>query len=86
MSAINLTSTHVYSTALQQKSRGIQDIFSALDAGDLKSAQTAYAASGLPAMIAKNSSPLGRLFNALRNEDLKNAQQASLDMQGSKGK
>jgi hypothetical protein len=33
-------------------------------------------------MDAKNTNPLGRLYNSLRNEDLKGAQQAGLDMQG----
>ena len=35
-------------------------------------------------MGAHNNSPLGRLYTALRNEDLKSAQQAALDMQGRK--
>lgn len=35
-------------------------------------------------MGTNNTSPLGRLYSALRNEDLKSAQQAALDMQGRK--
>lgn len=62
----------------------MNNLFSALKAGDLAKAQKAYASSGLPPMGANNTSPLGRLYTALRNEDLKSAQQAALDMQGRK--
>ena len=82
MSSINLNTSNVYSSGLQQKSQNVLDVFSALQDGDLKKAQKAYASSGLPVMDAKNTNPLGRLYNTLRNEDLKGAQQAGLDMQG----
>ena len=84
MSAINLSTASVYSSALQQKSQNMNNMFSALKAGDLAKAQEAYASSGLPPMAANNTSPLGRLYNALRHDDLKSAQQAALDMQGHK--
>jgi hypothetical protein len=84
VSSVNFSTSNVYSTALQQKTQGMNSLFSALKAGDLSKAQEAYAASGLPAMAANNTSPLGRLYTALRNEDLKSAQQAALDMQGHK--
>jgi hypothetical protein len=84
VSSINLNTSNVYSTALQQKTQGMNNLFSALKAGDLAKAQEAYASSGLPPMGAHNTSPLGRLYTALRNEDLKSAQQAALDMQGHK--
>jgi hypothetical protein len=82
MSSINLNTSNVYSSGLQQKSQSVLNLFSALQDGDLKKAQKAYASSGLPVMDAKNTNPLGRLYNSLRNEDLKGAQQAGLDMQG----
>lgn len=61
-------------------------MYSALEAGDLAKAQSAYSSSGLPAMATKNTTSLGRLFNALRNGDLPGAQKAALDMQGKKPK
>ena len=61
-------------------------MYSALEAGDLAKAQSAYSSSGLPAMATKNTTSLGRLFNALRNDDLPGAQKAALDMQGKKSK
>ena len=81
MSSINLNTNYVYSSGLQQKAQNVLNLFSALQDGDLKKAQKAYASSGLPVMDAKNTNPLGRLYNSLRNEDLKGAQQAGLDMQ-----
>lgn len=84
MSSINVNTSSVYSSALQQKNQSMSNLFSALKTGDMTKAQEAYASSGLPPMGANNTSPLGRLYNALRNEDLKSAQQAALDMQGRK--
>jgi hypothetical protein len=80
----NLNMNSAYSTALQQQTQGMNNLFSALKSGDIAKAQEAYAASGLPAMNASNTSPLGRLYNGLRNGDLKSAQQAALAMQGHK--
>ncbi len=37
-------------------------------------------------MAVNNTSPMGRLYQALRNEDLAGAQKAALDMQGKHGK
>ena len=84
MSSVNLNTSSVYSSALQQKTQGMNNLFSALKSGDMAKAQEAYASSGLPVMGSNNTSPLGRLYNALRSEDLKSAQQAALDMQGHK--
>jgi hypothetical protein len=81
MSINNITSQSTYALGLQQKQQTMNNLFSALKAGDLASAQKAYAASGLPAMAKNNASPLGRLYNALRSEDLVAAQKAALEMQ-----
>jgi hypothetical protein len=75
-----------YASGLQQKQQNMNNMFAALKAGDLASAQKAYAATGLPPQAASNSSPLGRLYQALRQEDLAGAQKAALDMQGKNGK
>ena len=48
MSSINLNTSNVYSSVLQQKSQNVLNLFSALQDGDLKKAQKAYASSGLP--------------------------------------
>jgi hypothetical protein len=81
MSINNISSQSTYATGLQQKQQNMNNLFSALKAGDLASAQKAYAASGLPAMAMGNTSPLGRLYHALRSEDLASAQKAALEMQ-----
>ena len=80
--AISSIGQNTYTSGLQQKQQNMNNMFAALNSGDLATAQKAYASSGMPAMAANNTSPLGRLYNALRNEDLKSAQQAALDMQG----
>ena len=86
MSSINVRTSNVYASGLQQKTQSMKTMFSALEAGDFAKAQSAYSSSGLPAMATKNTTPLGRLFNALRNDDLPGAQKAALDMQGKKPK
>jgi len=80
--AVNSVGQSTYTSGLQQKQQNMNNMFAALKSGDLATAQKAYAASGMPAMAANNTSPLGRLYTALRNDDLKSAQQAALDMQG----
>jgi hypothetical protein len=55
MSSINLNTSNVYSSGLQQKSQNVLNVFSALQDGDLKKAQKAYASSGLPVMDAKET-------------------------------
>jgi hypothetical protein len=81
MSINNISTQSTYATGLQQKQQNMNNLFSALKAGDMASAQKAYAASGLPVMAKNNTSPLGRLYQALRSEDLAAAQKAALDMQ-----
>jgi hypothetical protein len=81
MSINNIAAQGSYATGLQQKQQNMNNLFSALKAGDMASAQKAYAASGLPVMAKNNTSPLGRLYQALRSEDLVGAQKAALDMQ-----
>jgi hypothetical protein len=81
MSINNIAAQSTYATGLQQKQQNMNNLFSALKAGDMASAQKAYAASGLPVMAKNNTSPLGRLYQALRSEDLAGAQKAAIDMQ-----
>ena len=86
MSSINLRTNNVYTNPTQQKNQNANNLFSALESGDLAKAKEAYSRSGLPAMGPKNTSPLGRLFNALKNDDLLGAQKAGLEMQRKKAK
>ena len=79
---VNSIGQNTYTSGLQQKQQNMNNMFAALKSGDMTTAQKAYASSGMPAMAANNTSPLGRLYNALRNEDLESAQQAALDIQG----
>ncbi len=81
MSINNISTPSTYAAGLQQKQQNMNNLFSALKAGDMTSAQKAYASSGLPVMPKTNTSPLGRLYQALRSEDLAAAQKAALDMQ-----
>ena len=64
-----------------QKQQNMNSMFSALKSGDIATAQKCYASSGLPPIGANNTSPLGRLYQALRKEDLAGVQQAALDIQ-----
>lgn len=84
--AVNSIGQSTYASGLQQKQQNMNNMFAALKSGDMAAAQKAYASSGMPPMAANNTSPLGRLYNALRNEDLAGAQKAALDMQGKKSK
>jgi hypothetical protein len=84
--AVNTIGQSTYASGLQQKQQNMNNMFSALKSGDMVSAQKAYAASGLPPQATNNTSPLGRLYQALRHEDLAGAQKAALDMQGKSGK
>jgi len=85
MSINSIATQSTYSSGLQQKQQNMNNLFSALKAGDMAAAQKAYAASGLPVMAKGNTSPLGRLYQALRSEDLAAAQKAALDMQPKNG-
>ena len=84
--SINTIGQSTYANGLQQKQQNMNNMFAALKSGDMASAQKAYASSGMPPMAANNTSPLGRLYQALRHEDLAGAQKAALDMQGKSGK
>jgi hypothetical protein len=81
MSINNISIQSTYATGLQQKQQNMNNLFAALKAGDMASAQKSYASSGLPVLAKNNTSPLGRLYQALRTEDLAAAQKAALDMQ-----
>jgi len=83
---VNTIGQSTYASGLQQKQQNMNNMFAALKSGDMAAAQKAYASSGMPAMAANNTSPLGRLYQALRHEDLAGAQKAALDMQGRNGK
>jgi hypothetical protein len=82
---VNTIGQSTYANGLQKKQQNMNNMFAALKSGDMASAQKAYASSGMPPMAANNTSPLGRLYQALRNEDLSGAQKAALDMQGKSG-
>lgn len=84
--SINTIGQSTYANGLQQKQQNMNNMFAALKSGDMASAQKAYASSGMPPMAANNTSPLGRLYQALRHEDLAGAQKAARDMQGKSGK
>ncbi len=84
--AISNIGQSAYASGLQQKQQNMNNMFAALKSGDIVSAQKAYASSGLPPMATSNNSPLGRLYQALRQENLADAQKAALDMQGKNGK
>jgi len=81
MSINNIALHSTYANGLQKKQLNMKNLFSALENGDMTSAQKAYAESGLPAMAKSNTTPMGRLFQALRSDDLAGAQKAGLDMQ-----
>jgi hypothetical protein len=83
---VNTIGQSTYANGLQQKQQNMNNMFAALKSGDITAAQKAYASSGMPPMAANNASPLGRLYQALRHEDLAGAQKAALDMQGKNGK
>lgn len=83
---VNTIGQSTYASGLQQKQQNMNNMFAALKSGDMAAAQKAYASSGMPPMAANNTSPLGRLYQALRHEDLASAQKAALDMQGKNGK
>jgi hypothetical protein len=83
---VNTIGQSTYASGLQQKQQNMNNMFAALKSGDMAAAQKAYASSGMPPMTTNNTSPLGRLYQALRHEDLAGAQKAALDMQGKNGK
>ena len=81
MSIHNISTQGSYAANFQLKQQNWNKLFSALKAGDLATAQNAYAALGLPPIAKSNTSPMGRMYQALHSEDLVAAQKAALDMQ-----
>ena len=81
MAINNIGTQGVYSTGLQQTQQGLRSLFAALKSGDMPAAQKAYKQANLPVLSQKNTTPLGRLYQALRNEDLAGAQKAGAEMQ-----
>ena len=81
MSVHNISTQGSYAANFQLKQQNWNKLFSALKAGDLATAQNAYAALGLPPIAKSNTSPMGRMYQALHSEDLAAAQKAALDMQ-----
>ena len=81
MAINNIGTQGVYSTGLQQTQQGLKNLFAALKSGDMPAAQKAYKQANLPVLSQKNTTPLGRLYQALRNEDLAGAQKAGAAMQ-----
>ena len=65
----------------QQKQQGMKDLFSALKAGDLASAQKAMANVGANGSVANAKGPLAQIASALQSGDLASAQQAAQNMQ-----
>ena len=82
MSSVSLKTANAFMTTMQQKNQNANNLFTALEAGDLAKAKAAYPRSGLPAMGTQNTSALGRLFNALQKDDLKTARKAALELLG----
>jgi hypothetical protein len=70
----------------QQKQQDFKALTSALQSGDLKAAQTAYAAltagQTSSSNAANSNSPLAKIGQALKNGDLAGAQKAAQEMQG----
>jgi hypothetical protein len=81
MTISNITNQGTYASGLLQKQQSMNNMFAALKSGDIATAQKLYTSTGLPQVISNNTSPLGRLYQALIKADLPGAQQAALDMQ-----
>jgi hypothetical protein len=80
------TASAAQSSALsnwQQRQQGFKDLTSALQSGDLASAQKAFAA--LDNGNGNSNSPLAKIGQALKNGDLAGAQQAMQAMKASHG-
>lgn len=67
----------------QQRQQGVKDLFSALKAGDLTSAQKAF--SGIKSNSTDANSPMTKIGTALQAGDLAAAQQAAQAMQDNRG-
>ena len=63
-----------------QKQQHVSNLFSALDSGDIKSAQKSYTALGLSSGTATSNSPLAMIGKALDAGDLSKAQEVATSM------
>jgi len=70
-------------SAANQKHQHISNLFSALDSGDIASAQKSYSALGLSAGTTASNSPLALIGKALDSGDLSGAQQIAKSMKTS---
>ena len=80
MAISNIGYMSAFSSNLMQKQQSLNKMVSAIKSGNLNTAQNCYISAGLPPMAPSNTSPLGRLYNALLNDDLAGAQKAAIDM------
>jgi hypothetical protein len=67
-------------TQANQKQKHVSNLFSALESGDLASAQKSYSALGLSSGTSATNSPLAQLGKALDSGDLSGAQQIAKSM------
>jgi len=63
-----------------QKQQHVSNLFSALDSGDISSAQKSYTALGLSSGTATSNSPLAMIGKALDAGDLSKAQEVAKSM------
>lgn len=63
-----------------QKQQHVSNLFSALESGDMASAQKSYSALGLSAGTSTTNSPLAQIGKALESGDLSGAQQIAKSM------
>lgn len=67
--------------AWQQRQQGFKNLMSAVQSGDLASAQKAYAALGAGQGAAQGNSPLAQIGKALQSGDIVGAQKVAQHMQ-----
>ena len=65
----------------QQRQQGFKNLMSAVQSGDLASAQKAFAAIGGPQGGAQSNSPLAQIGQALQSGDIAGAQKAAQQLQ-----
>ena len=84
-SSVNWSSQQTSSSVSgwQQRQQGMKDLFSSLQAGDLASAQKAFA--GVQTNTSSSNSPLTKVGDALQAGDLAGAQQAAKAMHAGRG-
>jgi hypothetical protein len=64
----------------QQRQQGMKDLFAAIKAGDLETAQKAFAGLNLNPNTTNPSSPLAQIGNALASGDMAKAQEQAQAM------